>query len=210
MRSQNTSTIERLRSLGGVFRGSELSVRFQWTSKTTSQYLYLWKSKGLVDSLGGHSDVFVNLLRNPNPDWDAALAMAMPKSVLIGIEPLRRAGWVTQIPSRPAVAVASSERVFLGIDRYEILPRPNRWFAAIQHGIERSDQALSSLRPSWALADMIAHEGWGGCGLQPDDIDVSFMTSIDMEDWEAACQALKVDQADRRVIAFTTSTMGMR
>jgi hypothetical protein len=50
--STTTSAIERLQGLPQIFRGADLTVRFAWSSKTASQYLYLWKKRGLVSSLG--------------------------------------------------------------------------------------------------------------------------------------------------------------
>ena len=64
------SAFERLRDLPALFRGGDLTRRFGWTSKTASQYLYLWKRRGLVQSLGGHSDVYANLLTDRHPDWE--------------------------------------------------------------------------------------------------------------------------------------------
>ena len=77
------SAHERLTLLPAVFRGADLTVRFQWTSKTASHYLYLWKRRGLVASLGGHSDVFANLVVGREPDWEAGLRLAMPSAVLV-------------------------------------------------------------------------------------------------------------------------------
>ena len=106
--SKQISAIERLRELPPVFRGANLTIRFRWDSKTASQYLYLWKRRNLVKGLGGHSDVFANLLIAQYPDWEKALLMAMPSAVVVGVEVLRRAGWSTQIPQRPNVAVTRS------------------------------------------------------------------------------------------------------
>lgn len=183
---ENISAIERLRALPLLFRGAEVTVRFSWTSKTASQYLYRWKSQGLIDALGGHSDVFANLLGNPSPDWELATKMAMPSGIIVGIEALRRAGWTTQIPTLAQIAVNTKERVFDGIRRFDIQPRSPGWFAMIEGGIDRQPGALATLRPAWALADMLASEGWGVCGLDPDDIDVSLASSRDRGDWNAA------------------------
>ena len=86
------SSIQRLLSLPALFSGRDLAVRFQWTSKAASQYLYLWKKRGLVQPLGGHSDVFANTLVQPQPDWESALRLTMPSAVVVRIEALRRGG----------------------------------------------------------------------------------------------------------------------
>ena len=101
--SKQISAIDRLRELPTLFRGAHLTTRFRWDSKTASQYLYLWKRRNLVQGLGGHSDVFANLLFEPfpqYPNWEKALLMTMPSAVIVSVEVLRRVGWTTQIPIR--------------------------------------------------------------------------------------------------------------
>jgi len=186
---QQTSAIVRLQSLPPVFRGSDLTIRFQWTSKAASQYLYLWKRRGLVLGLGGHSDAYANLLMNPTPDWGKAVMAAMPSAVIIGIEALRQAGWTTQVPHRPTVAVNAKQGVF-GIEPFEIAARAPKWFESASAGIQ-GERALGlpTLRPAWALADMLRTQGWGQCGLRPDDIEWDQVGDSDEADWQAACAA---------------------
>ena len=186
--SQQTSAIERLQSLPQLFRGADLTVRFQWTSKSASQYLYLWKRRGLVQALGGHSDVFANMLRIQSPDWGKALQMAMPSAVVTGVEELRQEGWTTQVPHRPTVAVNVKQRVF-SVDCFEVSARNPRWFDITRPGIN-GDGSLPTLRPAWALADLLREQGWGECGLWPDDIEWTEITEQDEQDWRLACQAL--------------------
>lgn len=187
---QQTSAIVRLQSLPPVFRGSDLTVRFQWTSKAASQYLYQWKRRGLVQALGGHSDVYANLLMNPTPDWGKAVMTAMPSAITIGIEALRLAGWTTQVPHRPAVAVNAKQGVF-SIEPFEIAARDPKWFESVSTAIQ-GDRALGlpTLRPAWALADLLRTQGWGKCGLWPDDIEWDQVSESDEADWQAACAAL--------------------
>jgi hypothetical protein len=191
MRKQ-TSAIARLQNLPTIFRGADLTIRFQWTSKTASQYLYLWKKRGLVKGLGGHSDVYANLLTNQNPNWELAVLAAMPSAVIIGIEVLRQAWWTTQVPHRPTVAVDAKQSVF-SIDPFEIVPRDSKWFETASNGIQ-GDLALGlpMLRPAWALADMLHTDGWGKCGLWPDDIDWDEIEERDEADWQTACTAFKM------------------
>jgi len=186
---QQTSAIARLQSLPPLFRGSDLTIRFQWTSKTASQYLYLWKQRGLVQGLGGHSDVYANLLTNPAPDWGKATMIAMPTAVTIGIEALRQAGWTTQVPRRPVVAVNARQGVF-SIEPFEIAPCEPKWFESVGAGVAGDRAAgLPALRPAWALAHMLRTEGWGQCGLWPDDIEWDQIGDRDEADWQAACAA---------------------
>lgn len=184
------SAFERLRDLPPVFRGGDLTRRFGWSSKTASQYLYLWKRRGLVQALGGHSDVYANLLASRHPDWERALMMAMPSAVLVGIEVMRRAGWTTQVPQRPTVAVKAGHAVFK-TDHFDVVTRTPRWFDQVAPGIlGDSPQELRALRPAWALADQLKDGGWEQGGLSPDDIDWSQISRADERDWHAARAAL--------------------
>ncbi len=184
------SAIERLRSLPSIFRGADLTIRFGWKSKTASHYLYLWRQRGLVEPLGGHSDVFANLLFPAPPDWNVALRLAMPSALLIGIEALRQAGWTTQVPHLPTVAVDASQPVF-STERFDISRRTPAWCAAVRRGVTPvSDDRLPVLTPAWALADLLQTQGWGACGLTPDDIDWSLVTPRDERQWELAAKAL--------------------
>ncbi len=181
--AQQVSAVERLLSLPALFSGKDLTVRFQWTSKAASQYLYLWNKRGLVQPLGGHSDVFANKLVQAKPDWEAALRLAMPSAVVGGVEALRRAGWTTQVPSQPEVFVQAGEPRFT-VDHFSIIPRPARWFEDSRRGITEG-----CLQPAWALADLLAHSGWGASGLQPDDVEWAAARPRDKAQFAAACRA---------------------
>jgi hypothetical protein len=190
------SAIARLQSLPSVFRGSDLTVRFQWTSKTASQYLYLWKRRGLVQGLGGHSDVYANLLTNPKPDWGKAMMLAMPSAVVIGVEALRQAGWTTQVPHRPTVAVDARHSIY-STEFFEVEPHGAQWFESVRSGVQGERRlGLPTLRPAWALAEMLRTQGWGRCGLWPDDIDWDQVKKADEVDWQSARKALTLEGPD--------------
>jgi hypothetical protein len=188
------SSIQRLLSLPALFSGRDLTVRFQWTSKAASQYLYLWKKRGLVQPLGGHSDVFANTLVQPQPDWDAALRLAMPSAVVVGIEALRRAGWTTQVPRLPQVVVQAGEPRY-AVEHFTVSPQPALWFECSQAGIQ--DHCL---RPAWALADMLKGAGWRDTGLQPDDIDWDRVRARDQAQFAAACRAYGLNPSELEAV----------
>lgn len=182
------SAFERLRDLPALFRGGDLTRQFGWTSKTASQYLYLWKRRGLVQGLGGHSDVYANLLADRRPDWDRAVVIAMPSAVLIGIEALRRAGWTTQLVQRPTIAVKSGHPAFK-TEHFDVVNLDPHWFDQVTPGIEGSpDEGLRTLRPAWALADLLHRADWEHCGLSPDDIEWA-ETARAERDWRSARKA---------------------
>ncbi len=180
------SALQRLMSLPAIFSGKDLTVRFGWTSKNASQYLYLWKRRGLVQALGGHSDTFANLIVQPRVDWEECLRHALPSAVIVGVEALRRRGWTTQIQARPEVAVQDSMPVYT-VDPFTVSARPAAWFDVSRKGI-----ANGALAPAWALADMLARDGWGVCGLAPDDIEWSAVKDRDWREWTAACKAYRL------------------
>lgn len=184
--TRQVSAIDRLRRLPEIFRGGDLTVRFQWQSRRASHYLYLWKRRGLVEPLGGHSDVFANLLLTTTPDWEKALQMAMPSAVIIGVEALRRAGWTTQVPSRPEVAVDATGPMF-STERFDIKPRVPSWFEAVRDGLT-GDRMMGpqALSPAWALADLLREHEWGSFGLWPDDIEWDDISAADEESWRKA------------------------
>jgi hypothetical protein len=154
------------------------------------RHLFIWKGRGYVSELGGHCGVYANLLLAQYPNWELALRMIMPTGVVIGIEVLRRAGWTTQIPYVPTVAVNSTLRV-QEVSHFEIVTLPAEWFDLMKDGIcDGENVALPHLAPAWALADLIRREGWCHCGLGPDDIYWDTITEHDHNDWLAACAVL--------------------
>lgn len=196
MRMPQVSAIERLMGLPDVFRGADLTIRFQWSSKQASQYLYLWRQRRLVAGLGGHSDVFVNLLKGDNPDWGKAVRVAMPSAMTIGLDALRLAGWSTQIPQRPTLAVNNREPYY-ATEPYDIALRTPGWFNSVRPGVHPHPvHGLPVLKPAWALADLLCHGGWENSGLWPDDIDWDYLTPEDIADWSAARDILKVESND--------------
>ncbi|AQT06577.1 hypothetical protein [Acetobacter persici] len=194
MSRKTVSATERLKQLPAFFRGSDLTMRFGWDSRLASQYLHAWKSRGLIEGLGGHSDVYANTLFYPHIDWSRATLMAMPTAICIGIEPLRMAGWTTQIQQRPDIAV-HQRRPHYKIAPYNVFPMPAVWMREVSDGLSIPPERgmMPALRPAWALADMVKREGWGGCGLDADDLDWDNLSREEWSDLRHACAVLSVD-----------------
>lgn len=193
MQQQYTSSFKRLSQLPELFRGADLTVRFSWTSKTASQYLYLWKASGYVSALGGHSDIYANriALGHRSPPWEKALLMAMPSSMIAGLEALRCAGWITQIPALPTVVVDGSCPVY-STPHFSIVQKPTGWFKKTRPHIETAVDRLPVLWPAWALADLLATHGWGNCGVWPDDIEWDLIDDRQEHHWANACKAFGI------------------
>lgn len=150
-----TSAIERLRTNPEIFTGSELIVLFGWRSAIASSYLAGWRRAGLVQSLGGRSDVHMNLVRNPQVSPELALRRAFPMAIKVGVDRLRAAGWTTQIPARPEVAIPQSSARY-SVEGFELTTRPDKWVQTVKPGTDAAYDGVDGLRPAWALADMMA------------------------------------------------------
>lgn len=189
-----TSAFERLRGLPPTFSGRTLTAKFQWTSITASNYLAAWRRAGLIRSLGGHSDLHLNLVADQSPKLEQALRQLYPRAVKIGADVLREAGWTTQIIRKPEVAVKPEDGLYK-LNDFTLVPRSAQWFERVQPGTtDPSPEALRRLRPAWALADMIwryldrrCKDGWL---LAPDDIDLD--AALDDEEAPAACAAFNL------------------
>lgn len=171
-----TSAAKRLGSLPEIFTGSDLTVLFGWTSQTASTYLANWRRAGQVKSLGGRSDVHMNLVKNRNANPELALMRVFPLAIKLGGDVLREAGWTTQIPQLLQVAVPQPGPVY-AVTGFELTPRPVSWFRRVEPGILRAPGNIHRLQPAWALADMIARardarvrNAWL---LDPDDLDLA-------------------------------------
>lgn len=191
-----TSAIERLRLMPEIFTGSELTVLFGWKSAIASSYLANWRKAGLVKSLGGRSDIHMNLVRNPHISPELALRRAFPLAILVGVDRLRAAGWTTQIPTLPEVAIGLTSSRY-SINGFALTVRPEKWFQTVKPGVEKVAGGIDRLRPAWALADMISRaqdrrvrHAWL---LDPDDLDLqSALHSNKRSDLAAALHAFEL------------------
>ena len=171
-----TSSFDRLLALPEVFTGRELTILFGWKSAMASNYLVNWKRAGLVQALGGRSDVYMNRVRNQQVNPEIAMRRAFPGAIKVGVDILRSAGWTTQIPAAAEVAVGSQTTLY-AVNDFVLTTRSPAWFLGVTPGIERASGGLDRLAPEWALADMIARaqdkrvrKAWL---LDPEDLSLS-------------------------------------
>lgn len=138
----------------------------------------------------------MNLVINPNVDTDLALRRLYPSAVRVGLDVLREAGWITQVPSRPEVVVPLGEPIY-ALDDFSLATRPASWFKRVAPGLTLSDRGVSRLQPVWALADMLARavdRRVRDAGLlDPDDVD--FESAAADQDMPAALEAFGLDAA---------------
>jgi hypothetical protein len=170
-----TSATTRLANLPEVFTGGDLTVLFGWKSAICSSYLASWRKAGLIKSLGGRSDVHMNLVRNRQANPEAALRRVFAQAVKVGVDVLREAGWTTQIPNTIEVAVAVGSASY-ALEGFTITMRTAKWFERVAPGLDKLAQGIDHLQPAWALADMLARAQDGRVRnawlLDPDDIDL--------------------------------------
>ena len=179
-----------LESLPLVFHLADLTLRLGWKPQFALQELYRWNREGRVCGLGGQSRVYANLIASEYPDWEMGLRMVMATAVVSGLEVLRRAGWITQIPYLITVTVSAVHQV-CQVDRFDVKVQEPQWFDVMAGGMRSGEGvALPSLAPAWALADLIRQGGWCDCGVGPDDIYWDSVTMSDERDWADACAAL--------------------
>jgi len=189
-----TSALERLRAVPEIFTGSDLTVLFGWRSAIASSYLAQWRKAALVKSLGGRADVHLNLLRNPQARPELALRRVFPMAVKVGVDRLRAAAWTTQITARPEVAISAGSTRYQ-VEGFDLVIRSARWFRAVKAGTESVTDGIDTLRPAWALADLISRaqdrrvrNAWLP---DPEDIDWSALEQLAVQrDLQAAWQAL--------------------
>jgi hypothetical protein len=191
-----TSAIQRLADLPEVFTGGDLTVLLGWKSAICSSYLAQWRKAGLVKSLGGRSDVHMNLVRNRQVSPEAALRRAYPQVVKVGVDVLREAGWTTQIATRIDVAVPTASSLY-ALPGFAITTRTAPWFQCVAPGTEIVQHGINRLQPAWALADMLARaqdrrvrSAW-----LPDPEDLDLQSVRSHKHTERALQAFGLDIA---------------
>ena len=192
-----TSASKRLEALPEIFTGSDLTMLCGWRSQIASTYLANWRKAGLVRSLGGRSDVHMNLVRNRHVNLEVALRRVFPLATKVGVDVLREAGWTTQIPSLPEVALPQPGPIY-AVAEFALTGRPHKWFTKVAHGVQHVNDGLMRLKPAWALVDMVARaldrrvrQAWL---LAPDDLDLG--EAREDESLSAALAAFAVDEHD--------------
>lgn len=188
------SAIVRLRSLPAYFSGTQVSEQFGWNAKQTAQYIYRWKARGLIASLGSVSNMFANLIVEPSPNWELLAMEVMPSAVVVGISAMFEQEWTTQVPNRTHIAISSSDPQY-DINHFRIQTRPPEWFELVKpHCTGDRRYCFLRLHRAWALADALKHcGGWQQKGfvLAPDDIEWDDVTEDDEIQYEQACKAFK-------------------
>ena len=173
-RKKYVSARERLKELGrfGPFFEGRLAMQlFGWSARTAAHYLWLWKADGLIKALGGKSDIYFNLVTDPDSGryLEAAVRRAMPGATLGARNVLHAAGITTQ---RPAVLhlLTRPAAPSYAIDHVDIAPRRARFWNAVDTVRGRSPGTATGL-PRLSIGAALADSALDIGGLAPDDID---------------------------------------
>ncbi|MCL8385788.1 hypothetical protein [Xanthobacter aminoxidans] len=130
--------------------------------------------------------------RQVSQDADHVLTDLAPRfdEVLAQLEAV--AGWKTARVRRPVLILGSLDGIETGIRQLIrgepletcVVERQGTRIAlptAAEKGVHRERVSMRVLRPAWALADMLQSEGWGKCGLWPDDVEWDEVTGDEAE-----------------------------
>ena len=201
----------RLALLGGVFSAEDLRKRFSWSRETSRVTLHRWHHRdGLIRPLGGRSEVYFNLLVEPNwhAHFETAVKRAIPQTITIGQSAYSN-GWINQPPNARHLAVPSSAQLY-GIEGCQFHVRRPDWFQAVAAGhVQTRRLTIPELRPGWALADSLfakaayrngdlrtprTTDGQAGAHSwvpDPDELYADDCTTEDVRDFTDAVEHLK-------------------
>jgi len=147
---------DRLAELAPVFTAQDLRFRFGMSANAARVMLSRWHRRdAFVKPLGGRSEVYFNLLRDPNwhAHFELALKLTVPHAITIGQSAYSH-GWTSQLPTARHLAVPAGVQLFT-IDGCQFHVRRREWFVAIAAGIQYKAHTIPELRPAWALADAL-------------------------------------------------------
>lgn len=192
-----TSAFSRLGQLPAIFTGTDINMLFGWSSAISASYVAQWRKKEMIKALGGRSGVYFNLVVQREVDWEEGLRRVYPRAVKVGIDVLREAGWTTQIPARPEVAIPDDCAAY-DIEAFDLQPRGRRWFDQVGPGVVNDGAGMLRLRPEWALADMIYrgkdHRYKTAWMLAPDDLELD--EAAESPQMAAALEAMGLSAED--------------
>lgn len=172
------SRLRALEPIGPIFRGLDVEREFNWKPEHARTYLARWKRQGLVHALGGRSDVYFNLVADPN--WHSHLAMAvaiaMPFAMETGVALLSAAGVTTQLTDERHFIVPVRENLYK-IDVAVVESRPLAWVKRLEE--EKAipyTGMLVQLPPGAVVADLLLHSPEHR--LDPDDLDLGELAPL--------------------------------
>jgi len=174
-----TSAIARLQTLPEAFTFAGFLKYTGLSNQAAAVCLHRWKIRGLIEVAGDRVGIYFNKLKCPVVDSSLridAVLFEYPTATLCGESVLHAAGWITQIPSRLAVAVLSRPS-YVSLHEFDLHGRPLSWFKKVHVVVTAADNAqvfgLKALPPELALVDLYGDpQAW-----HPDVDDLDIPTS---------------------------------
>lgn len=184
--------ITRLQRLPVIFTGTDFCGTTELSKRTAAQTLWRWSRPAVdgsfqyIQPLGGKSDVYFNLVRDPDaPEkyWEMAVLGVMPGAIMGGHLVLKETGVSTQF-SRNQILVSTADSVFK-LNNADVMERRSTWIKQLRSiGLAQTSlenphigiTQLPRLNAGAAIADLVANENWSDF----DEIDEDRLTT---DDW---------------------------
>jgi hypothetical protein len=203
-----------LSELGEVFTKQDLLFRFGTSHESASVMLSRWHRRdGWVRPLGGRSEVYFNLVKDPywQAHFELALKLAVPHAITIGQSAYSH-GWISQLPNARHLAVPHTSQLYT-VEGCQFHFRRREWFVAIAPGVQYKQHTIPELLPSWALADALLAKGAYRFGRlkaptihsvvpDPDELYADNCTDKDVNLFSDAVESLK------NIYGFITLSVG--
>ncbi|WP_454914425.1 hypothetical protein [Variovorax gossypii] len=166
-----TAAIDRLRVLPDIFNATAALLVTNIPKEQFNQYMWRWQKAGLVRTIGARSDIWINLLRVPEPSneiWLKAVRMALPDAIVAGHGVLQRHGLSTQMANRIDM-IRPVESARAEIDGVVLHERPKMWIKTLRRMRAVNEEGgLPELDPGAALVDLLRFDP---TSIDEDDID---------------------------------------
>lgn len=186
------------------------------TRDYASRICWRWKKAGMIEPAGPKVGVFYNRVKDPQrvERKDLVLGKVFYDRLFVvaGANALNDAGWTTQIPRMPELAVYTSRdiRSIPQIDGVKIEGRTASWFAAVYSQAQPGLNGLPTIRPEHALVDTVRMRSQGIKSTlwvpAPDDISLVMEDDLPsvLQRILKAAEELGVDRED--VVAYVEGT----
>ena len=188
-----TSTFERLSQLPDIFTATDALLVTNIPRAQFDNYMWRWKTAGLVRSLGKRSDVWFNLVKNPvisHERWETAVRRALPCAISAGHGVLMRHGVSTQM-AVTAYLIQPSLKPIAAVEGSQLQMRPRLWMRhLLQAGAIDNSRILPELDSGAVIADLLRYDRES---LDTDDIDWDELTQESLAIFDALAADVALD-----------------
>lgn len=166
-----TSTLERMRRLPATFTATDALLLGEIPLDQLNRVLWRWKEAGIIRSLGSRSDIWFNLVVQPEvsrAQWELAVRRALPSAVAGGHSVLMRSGVTTQLSNSDYLIQPANTRTAAAIDGATLAVRPAIWIRRLWQLGAVQVANFPELDPGAAIVDLFKFDGGS---IHEDDID---------------------------------------